>query len=228
MENLNIVLGANIWKYRKKSGLSQGELAQKLGVTFQAVSKWENAKAAPDITLLPIMADIFCCYIDDLFSREIKTEIHYDHCAELPWYDDDTIRGVVFLGKKMLQKTDNLIDKFTFEIIGDAKSVQVGCNLTVKGNVSGGANCDGAMTVGGSFSGGGNISNNLTVGGNYSGGTNCTNLTVAGNYSGDINAQSITVVGNIEATTVCGDIVCNELKCDRVEGNITIEEKNKS
>ena len=68
MENVNIVLAANILKYRKKSGLSQEELANKLGVTFQAVSKWENAKAAPDITFLPIMADIFECSIDDLFS----------------------------------------------------------------------------------------------------------------------------------------------------------------
>ena len=95
MENINITLAANILKYRKKSGLSQDELAQKLGVTFQAVSKWENAIAAPDITFLPIMADIFGCYIDELFSREIKTEIHYDHCAELPWADDTVIRGVV-------------------------------------------------------------------------------------------------------------------------------------
>ena len=38
MENINIVLAANILKYRKKSGLSQEELANKLGVTFLAVS----------------------------------------------------------------------------------------------------------------------------------------------------------------------------------------------
>ena len=76
MENVNIVLAANILHYRKKNGLSQEELANKLGVTFQAVSKWENAKSAPDIAFLPIIADIFGCYIDELFSREVKTEIH--------------------------------------------------------------------------------------------------------------------------------------------------------
>lgn len=68
MENINIVLAANILKYRKKSGLSQEELANKLGVTFQAVSKWELAKSAPDISFLPTMADVFECSIDDLFS----------------------------------------------------------------------------------------------------------------------------------------------------------------
>ena len=102
MENVNIVLAANILKYRKKSGLSQEELANKLGVTFQAVSKWETAKSAPDIAFLPILADIFGCYIDELFSREVKAEIHYDHCAELPWADDSTLREVVCEGRKIL------------------------------------------------------------------------------------------------------------------------------
>ena len=74
MKNANIILAANILKYRKKSGLSQEELANKLGVTFQAVSKWENAKAAPDITFLPIMADVFECSIDDLFSYMPKSK----------------------------------------------------------------------------------------------------------------------------------------------------------
>ena len=45
MDYTNIVLAANIQKYRKKCGLTQEELANKLGVTFQAVSKWENAKS---------------------------------------------------------------------------------------------------------------------------------------------------------------------------------------
>ena len=68
MGNVNFVLSENILKYRKICGLSQSALAQKLGVTFQAVSKWETAKSAPDIAFLPIMAEIFKCSIDDLFS----------------------------------------------------------------------------------------------------------------------------------------------------------------
>ena len=106
MDNTNIVLADNIQKFRKRIGMTQEELAKELGVTFQAVSKWENAKAAPDITFLPIMADIFGCYIDELFSRDIKTESHYDHCAELPWYDDEITRYVVCKGKKILQVTE--------------------------------------------------------------------------------------------------------------------------
>ena len=95
-------MGQIIKKLRKGRGFTQEELAERLGVTYQAISKWENAKAAPDITFLPIMADIFGCCIDELFSREIKTEIHYDHCAELPWADDNTIRIFQTVGKKII------------------------------------------------------------------------------------------------------------------------------
>ncbi len=69
MKNVNSLLAVNISEKRKKMGLTQEELAQKLGVTFQAVSKWETAKAAPDISFLPELADIFKCSIDELFSR---------------------------------------------------------------------------------------------------------------------------------------------------------------
>ena len=103
MGNVNIVLAANILKYRKKSGLSQEELANQLGVTFQAVSKWENAKAAPDITFLPIMADIFGCYIDELFGRRVKIENHFDLCTELPFPDDTIMREVLCNGRKIIK-----------------------------------------------------------------------------------------------------------------------------
>ena len=239
MENVNIVLAANILKYRKKSGLSQDELAQKLGVTFQAVSKWENAKAAPDITFLPIMSDIFGCYIDDLFSREVKKEIHYDHCSEFPWADDTVIRGVVCEGRKILQCKE-LVDRFTFEIKGDAKNVQSECNIEVNGNisgtckagenisvsgfVSGGCTSGAEVVIAGSLSGGCNTGCNITVGGNLSGGCNTGgDITCAGNLSGDINCGGeVTVKGDVEAVRIKGNIVCNSLKCDKIEGDITI------
>ena len=106
MENVNIVLAANILKYRKKCGLSQEGLANKLGVTFQAVSKWENAKAAPDVSFLPMMADVFGCYIDELFSREVKNEAHSDHGLELPWPDDETMRIFQAVGKKIIKSQE--------------------------------------------------------------------------------------------------------------------------
>ena len=239
MENVNIVLAANILKYRKKSGLSQEEIANKLGVTFQAVSKWETAKSAPDIAFLPIMADIFGCYIDDLFSRAIQTEVHYDHCAEFPWPDDNIIRGIVCEGRKILQ-SEQLVDKFTFEVKGDVKQVKSECSIEVNGNVSGGCQAGKNILVNGPVSGGSqagaeivirahlsggcNTGGDITVGGSLSGGCNTGGaITCGGNLSGDINCGGdVTVKGNVESVRIKGNVICNSLKCDKVEGNVAI------
>lgn len=78
MKNIQSKFAANLQESRKKRGLTQEELAQKLGVTFQAVSKWENAKAAPDIFLLPTIAGIFGCTIDQLFQGVKREPIRVD------------------------------------------------------------------------------------------------------------------------------------------------------
>ena len=183
MENVNIVLAANILKYRKKSGLSQEELANQLGVTFQAVSKWENAKAAPDITFLPIMADIFGCYIDELFSREVKTEIHYDHCAEFPWPDDNTIRIFQTMGKKIIRSQE---DKTVIEVIFPRNcnemtkqyfKVEVFGNIVTDSSINGDVVCHGRI--------------------------DCNEI------NGDVNAQGDI---SLYALNSSGKIICNEIK----------------
>ena len=50
--------------YRKKNGLSQEELAEKIGVSRQAVSKWETGDALPEITKLKALADTFNVTVD--------------------------------------------------------------------------------------------------------------------------------------------------------------------
>ena len=52
-------LGKRIAEHRKRLGLTQDALAEKLGITAQAVSKWENDLSCPDITMLPKLAEIF-------------------------------------------------------------------------------------------------------------------------------------------------------------------------
>ena len=61
-------IGKKIRQLRFKAGLTQEQLADKLGIGPQAVSKWENAAAMPDITTLPMLAEIFGVSIDDLFD----------------------------------------------------------------------------------------------------------------------------------------------------------------
>ncbi len=63
-------LGGNISALRKAKGMTQEEFAEKLGVTPQAVSKWENGVSCPDIMLLPRIAEIFGVSIDELMGKE--------------------------------------------------------------------------------------------------------------------------------------------------------------
>lgn len=61
-------LGKRIIAHRKRLGMTQDKLAEQLGITAQAVSKWENDQSCPDITMLPKLAEIFGISIDALLG----------------------------------------------------------------------------------------------------------------------------------------------------------------
>ena len=63
-------IGSRISAQRKKHGLTQEQLAEKLSVTAQAVSKWENNQSCPDIATLPKLSAIFGCTTDELLGIE--------------------------------------------------------------------------------------------------------------------------------------------------------------
>ena len=58
---------------RRQKGVTQKELAQVLGVSCQAVSKWESSRCCPDIQLLPDIAQFFGVSIDRLMGYEAVT-----------------------------------------------------------------------------------------------------------------------------------------------------------
>ena len=65
-------IGNKIKQLRFKHSLTQEQLAQQLGISAQAISKWENSVSMPDITLLPDIAKIFGISIDELFDITIE------------------------------------------------------------------------------------------------------------------------------------------------------------
>lgn len=67
-------IGKNIAKYRKAKGLTQEELGEKLGVTNQAVSKWESEISMPDVMLLPEIAAALHITLDHLYGIAKDTE----------------------------------------------------------------------------------------------------------------------------------------------------------
>ena len=71
-------IGKFIKKIRIDNGFTQKEFADRLGVTYQAVSKWENGKNIPDIMILKLISKEFNVNIDDLLEgRESKKEFNF-------------------------------------------------------------------------------------------------------------------------------------------------------
>ena len=67
-------IGTNIYTLRKEKKITQAQLAEKLGVSEQAVSKWENDQCSPDVSLFPIIADYFGVSMEYLLTGKNETD----------------------------------------------------------------------------------------------------------------------------------------------------------
>lgn len=68
------MINEKIAELRKRKNITQEELARALGVTNQAVSKWESSQCCPDISLIPEIADYFGVTTDELFGHDVKED----------------------------------------------------------------------------------------------------------------------------------------------------------
>ena len=71
-----IRIGECILNYRKQYGLTQSEFGELLGVSAQAISKWERELCYPDIFLLPDISDLIGISIDELMGKECSFCAH--------------------------------------------------------------------------------------------------------------------------------------------------------
>ncbi len=71
---MNIEIANKLQQMRKKNNLSQEELAAKMGVTRQAVSKWERAESAPDMENLILLSKLYGVTIDELLNTSVTPE----------------------------------------------------------------------------------------------------------------------------------------------------------
>ena len=67
---MNLRIGENIKRMRRERNLTQEEMAAHLGISFQAISKWERGDGLPDITLLPALARYFGVTTDEMLGME--------------------------------------------------------------------------------------------------------------------------------------------------------------
>ncbi|MCQ6524052.1 MULTISPECIES: helix-turn-helix domain-containing protein [Bacillus] len=77
-------LGEQLKKLRESKGFSQEDVAKKIGVTRQAVYKWENDKSCPDIDNLILLSEMYNVTLDELIkgNQNIKEKIHIDEEEE--------------------------------------------------------------------------------------------------------------------------------------------------
>ena len=85
-----MTLGNRIAQNRKRLNMTQDQLAEKLGITAQAVSKWENDLSCPDISTLPVLADIFGITIDELLGREEPQKVYEGQVVQAEDPEEDT------------------------------------------------------------------------------------------------------------------------------------------
>lgn len=72
-------IGKKLYELRKQSGFTQDYIAEQLGVSAQAVSKWENDIACPDIMTLPNIAELYGITIDELFkNEEVQSNVKFE------------------------------------------------------------------------------------------------------------------------------------------------------
>jgi len=75
----HIIVGRRIALLRKQAKQTQDVLAERLGITAQAISKWENGHTLPDTALLPILAQLFDCTIDSiLMPHAVQDAVMFD------------------------------------------------------------------------------------------------------------------------------------------------------
>lgn len=144
-----MILGNKIAELRKEKGMTQESLANALGVSNQAVSKWEANQSCPDIQLLPQLADFFGVTLDNLFGREVIQEDQVVTCenhmtgeciqiqakevSNLTWEDDEVLRVAVFIGHNMLLEQDcTKSNEITIE--GNGATVDIICGSSVASN----------------------------------------------------------------------------------------------
>jgi transcriptional regulator with XRE-family HTH domain len=74
MEDIKSIIAENIVQLRKRKGMTQIELAERLNYSDKAVSKWERGESVPDIGVLKTVADLFGVTVDYLITAEHENE----------------------------------------------------------------------------------------------------------------------------------------------------------
>ncbi len=210
-------LSLKIAEMRKKANLTQEQLADQLGLSFQAISKWENGQSCPDILLLPELSRIFGITIDEMLgcrlpAAEPAQATQTDLPLTFTWPDDQTLRLVLLQGHRIVKQEDSRVRNLSFTYHGAALNVTSQISITCD-DIAGTATAGLAINCG-DISGNGNAGKSI----------NCGDIGGDCNAGGDINCGDIGGDCKAGRNVKCGDVGgdCHaegDVECGDVEGN---------
>lgn len=131
---MSILIGENIRKFRKEKEISQEVLAERLGVTFQAVSRWERGEGYPDISMLPIIAGFFNVSTDELLGvsqnrQDEEVQKIIIECMEYDMhYEGEKLQSCIDEGLKKYPGNFKLMSWYVYAFQGKEplKAIEVG------------------------------------------------------------------------------------------------------
>lgn len=229
-----IYFGERLASYRKNLGLSQEGLAQLVGVTNQAVSKWESDQCCPDIMLLPTLADVFEISIDELFGRsapaneetpqqDAQADAQADAqtvIADLPWPDDNDLRAVCYIGHRLIDYTETQRmaqdESAALHFSGTVRDIHSAYSVVVEdGTIHGDVHADDSVKCG-------NVCGNVIARdsvrcGDVGGSVSAEDAVSCGNVAGSVTAGDAVNCGDVGGSVNAGD----GIKCGNIEGNAT-------
>ena len=134
-------IGRKIRELRKGMGLTQEQLSESIGISFQAVSKWENGITMPDISTIPMLASFFGISIDELFGynlKEIELEIEEIVTEAVKYRESDCKRSRAILEKGLEKYPDNeiLLNNLLYVITEPDETIAVASKLVSRSGQS--------------------------------------------------------------------------------------------
>ena len=236
-----MTLGETILTLRKRQKLSQEDVGAILGVSRQAVSKWETDQSLPDTGNLLALAKLFGVTVEELTgarppaAEEVKEEASpIGIVADLPWADDASLHAVLYQGHRLLQSegiperngggllhllagrrdAQQVVLRFT----GTARDIYSDFAVHCEGEVSGSIQAGDGVQCG-------------SVGGNINAGDGVTCGAVEGSVRAGDSVQCESVGGSVQAGdgVHCGDVggsvqAGDGVTCGNVEGNVSAGE----
>lgn len=232
---MGVIISEILKNLRKEKGISQETLAEYMGVSVQAVSKWENNLSYPDIEFLPTLSGYYNVSIDYLLTGVTSSTV--STCKEENSFPDDNIYRIVqFKGKQLLTydtydyKNPILLKLTEDELFHNHIELELHIwgSASISGNVYGNLRANDSVDCG-AVTGNINANDSINCGaivGNVSAGDSISCGSIMGNVTAGDGVDCGNVSGDVNAgdSVNCGDVIGNvtasdSVSCGNIKGN---------